>query len=96
MSQYLRAIVSNCKIKRLAFSPKEKAHIRDNTTAGHWIKDKITGFCEIEECVRNELGRYPPGPVVSESFITFVEIPLISGAKSPPKLFEFFLARFSL
>ena len=66
MVQYLRAIILNCKIKRLTFSFKEKAHIRDNATAGHlpaialaqarragWIKDKIAGFCEIEEGVRN-------------------------------------------
>ncbi len=66
MAQYLRAIIAEGKIKGLAFSLKEKTHIRDNATAGHlpaialaqarragWIKDKIAGFCEIEEGVRN-------------------------------------------
>jgi len=26
----------------------EKAHIRDNPSAGHWVEDEIPGFCEFE------------------------------------------------
>ena len=74
---YFRSIIPWCMIKRPAFSSKEKADIRDNASAGHWIKDKIAGFCKIEQCVCNQLGRYPPWPVVPESYITFVEIPLV-------------------
>jgi hypothetical protein len=45
--------------------------------------------------VRNELSRYPPRPVVSESLITFVKIPLIPCAQAPAKFFEFFLINFA-
>ena len=91
MVQDIRAIVPGCKIKRDAFSLKNKAHIRHNATPCHQINNKITGFCKVEQCVSNELSRYPPGPVVSESFITFVKIPLIPCANPPAKLFELFL-----
>ncbi len=65
-----RSVLPGGKIKGLTFSLKEKAYIGDNAAAGHWIKDKIAGFCEIEQCVGNKLCRYPPGPIVSKSFTT--------------------------
>jgi hypothetical protein len=81
-----RSILPGGKIKGLTFSLKEKAYIRDNAAAGHLpaialaqarragrIKNKLAGFCEIKQCVSNELRRYSPGPVVSESFITPVK-----------------------
>jgi len=91
----LRPVISCGDVKGLTFPLKEHAYIRDNTAAGHRVENKITGFCEIEQCVCNELRRYSPGPIISESFITFVEIPLIPCAQAPAKLFEFFLISFS-
>ena len=91
----IRSIIPRCNIKGLAFALKEETHIRDNAAAGHRIKNKIAGFCEIKQGMSYQLGRYSPGPIVSESFIAFVKVPLIPCAKPPAKLFEFFLIRFS-
>ncbi len=68
-----RSIIPEGKIKGLTFSLKGETHIRDDTPAGHGIKDKIPRICEIEECVGYQLSGYPAGPVVSETFITPVK-----------------------
>jgi hypothetical protein len=96
---YFRALallVLGRKIKGLASPFKEQACVRDYASAGHWVKDKVAGFCEIVQGVGNELGRDTAGPVVPESFIAFVKTPLVPGAKAPSKLFKFFLICLSL
>ncbi len=91
-----RSIIHGCKIKRLAFSFKDKAHIRDNGAPCHGIKNKTPRFCEIKQCMRHQLSGYPPRPIIPEAFIAFIKIPLVPGAQPPAELFELFLVSFSI
>jgi len=53
------------QIKGPAFSIECKADVRNNATASHWIKYKVTLLGEVKEGMGDQLGRNLPEPARS-------------------------------